>query len=66
VRVGGTEYKFPFVKTFDDVPMNHLLLYVDSSDHLAIAINQGNFASKYKVKPGAKISLSRKKSSGNR
>lgn len=61
VRVGGKTYRLPFVKTFDDVPMNHLLLYVDSSDHLAIAINQGNFASKYKVKPGAKISLTRKK-----
>jgi S-adenosyl-L-methionine hydrolase (adenosine-forming) len=65
VRIGGKDYKLPFVKTFDDVPMGQLLLYVDSSDHLAIAINQGNFASKYKVKPGAKLSLIRKRPRGD-
>lgn len=57
VTIGAKAFQVPFVKTFDDVPVNALLLYIDSTDHIALAINQGNFASKYKIKPPLKITI---------
>lgn len=57
ITIGTKSLQVPFVKTFDDVPVNELLLYVDSTDHVALAINQGNFASKHKIKPPQKISI---------
>jgi S-adenosylmethionine hydrolase len=61
VSMGGKEYDLPFVKTFDDVPVNKQLLYIDSSDHVAIAINQGNFAKINKVKPPQPVLIKRLK-----
>ncbi len=61
VSIGSKPYLVPFVKTFDDVPVNEMLLYIDSTDHVALAINQGNFASKHKIKPPQKISIPRAK-----
>lgn len=57
--IGTKEYKIPFVKTFDDVPVGQMLTYIDSTDHVAVAINQGNFASKNKIKVGTKVSISK-------
>lgn len=57
VTVGAKEFHIPFVKTFDDVPVGELLVYIDSTDHVAMAVNQGNFAAKHKIKAGTKVTL---------
>ena len=49
--VAGHEIAMPFVKTFSDVPLNQPLLFIDSRGRVSFAINQGNFASTYKVEP---------------
>lgn len=51
VTVGSREMKVKFVKTFSDVPVGQALLYIDSRGHLALAVNQNNFAAMYGVKP---------------
>lgn len=42
----------PFTHTFGDLPVGDPLLYVNSVGMLAVAINQGNFASTYHVTSG--------------
>ena len=61
VTVGDKEMKIKFVKTFSDVPLNQPLLYIDSRGHLALAVNQGNFAGVYGVKPPAELVIPRAK-----
>ena len=61
VNVGGREMKIKFVKTFSDVQMNEPLLYIDSRGHLALAVNQNNFAATYGVKPPAELVIPRAK-----
>lgn len=53
VEVGTERMILPFVRTFADVPVGRPLLYVDSRQRLAIAVNQGNFADVHHVKPPA-------------
>ena len=60
VRIGDNEMKIKFVRTFSDVPLGRPLLYVDSRGHLAIAVNQGNFAATYGVKPPVELFIPRK------
>jgi S-adenosylmethionine hydrolase len=50
----------PFVKTFMDVPVGEVLLYVDSRGRVGIAINQGNYSKKFAVDPPATIFIPRK------
>jgi len=59
VRVNGSEMKIKFVKTFSDVPLGQPLLYVDSRGHMALAVNQNNFAAVYGVKPPAELLIPR-------
>jgi len=59
VTIGHTELKIPFVRTFSDVPLNTPLLYIDSRGHVGFAINQGSFASNYKIQPPQPISIPR-------
>ena len=61
VTVGGREMKMKFVKTFSDVPLNQPLLYIDSRGHLALAVNQNNFAATYGVNPPAELFIARAK-----
>lgn len=61
VVIGSTKHLLPFVKTFSDVPVSEKLLYIDSTDHVAVAINEGNFAKKYKISPPVKLIISVKK-----
>ncbi len=61
VLIGTTKHVIPFVKTYDDVRVNEKLLYIDSTDHVAVAIHQGDFAGKYKIKPPVKFVISIKK-----
>jgi len=61
VSVAGKEMKIKFVKTFSDVPLNQPLLYIDSRGHLALAVNQNNFAAAYGVKPPVSLEIPRAK-----
>ena len=38
-----------YVKTFADVEIGEPLLYINSMDHIGLAINQGNFARAYNI-----------------
>ena len=50
----------PFVKTFMDVPVGDILLYIDSRGRVGIAINQGNYSKKFAVEPPGTIFIPRK------
>jgi S-adenosylmethionine hydrolase len=55
INLGGKQMKIRFVRTFADVPLQEPLLYVDSRGRMAVAINQGNFATTYGIKPPQKV-----------
>lgn len=57
IKIADQEISMPFVKTFSDVAINTPLLYVDSRGHLAMAINQNNFAQNYKIQIPSRISI---------
>lgn len=46
------EGSLPYAKSFGDVPLGDNLLFVNSSGLTSIAVNQGNFASKYGIGEG--------------
>jgi S-adenosyl-L-methionine hydrolase (adenosine-forming) len=50
-RIGGRDFRIPFVKTFSDVSLKQPLFYIDSRGRLGLAINQGNFAQVFHLKP---------------
>jgi len=58
-RIGERDFEIPFVKTFSDVAVGQPLLYIDSRSRLGIAINQGNFADAYKIRPPTPILIYR-------
>lgn len=60
VTLNGHAYKFPFQKTFSDVPVGKPLFYIDSRGRLSLGINQRNFAETYKVVPQAELSIVKK------
>ena len=57
VRVSGNEYSVPFVTTFGGVPVGKSLLFIDSRGLVSLAINQGNFASKFGIVPPLPLSI---------
>lgn len=59
VTVGKTDMNIPFVRTFSDVPLRKPLLYIDSRGRLGLAVNQGNFAATYSIKPPVPLFFSR-------
>lgn len=59
VKIGGQEIDMPFVRTFSDVPLKQPLLYMDSRGRVSFAVNQGNFASAYKVEPPQPVFIPR-------
>jgi len=59
VTMGDKQMKLKFVRTFSDVPLNQPLLYIDSRGHVGLAVNQGNFAAVYVIKPPAEIFIPR-------
>jgi hypothetical protein len=61
VAFGKTELNIPFVRTFSDVPLKKPLMYVDSRGRLGFAVNQGNFAATYNIKPPIPINIDRPK-----
>jgi S-adenosylmethionine hydrolase len=51
IKVGDKAFSVRFVSTFGDVPVGQPLLYIDSSNLLSVAINQGNFARTHAIVP---------------
>jgi len=60
VQIAGKSVVVPYVKTFMGVPVGESLLYIDSRGRVGIAVNQGNYATKFHVAPPVKISIPRK------
>jgi S-adenosylmethionine hydrolase len=60
ITIEKKPYTFPFVKTFNNVPVGQPLLYVDSRGRLGIAVNQGDFSKIYKITPPAAVFVLRK------
>jgi len=50
-----------FVKSFGDVYIGEPLVYVNSLDYIAVAINQGSFSRAYNVSPGSNWKISFRK-----
>jgi S-adenosylmethionine hydrolase len=60
VQIAGRSVVVPYVKTFMGVPVGESLLYIDSRGRVGIAVNQGNYATKFSVAPPVKIFIPRK------
>jgi S-adenosylmethionine hydrolase len=60
VQIAGKPVVVPYVKTFMGVPVGESLLYIDSRGRVGIAVNQGNYATKFNVTPPVKIFIARK------
>lgn len=55
------EESLPYVRTFGDVPVGKLLLFINSGGFVSMAINQGNFADTYNIDSGRNWTLSVRK-----
>jgi S-adenosyl-L-methionine hydrolase (adenosine-forming) len=60
VKVDKRVFVTPYVKTFMDVPVGEILLYVDSRGRVGLALNERNFSQTYKINPPAPIFILRK------
>jgi S-adenosylmethionine hydrolase len=60
LRLSENEYSVPFVTTFGRVAVGEPLLFIDSRGLASLAINQGNFASKYGIAPPVPLRILRK------
>ncbi len=60
VTLGTRQMRIPYVPTFGAVALGKPLLYMDSRGHLALAINQGNFAEKYAIRPPVRLFIPKK------
>ena len=60
VQINKKPVTLPYGKTFMDVPVGNLLLYIDSRGRVGIAINQGNYSKKFNVAPPGTIFIPRK------
>jgi S-adenosylmethionine hydrolase len=60
VEINKKSVTLPYVKTFMNVPVGDVLLYVDSRNRVGIAINQGNYSKKFAVEPPGTIFIPRK------
>jgi len=60
IEINKKPVTVPYVKTFMDVRVGDVLLFIDSRDRVSIAINQGNYSKKFSVEPPGTISISRK------
>ena len=60
IEINRKSVTLPYVKTFMDVPVGDLLLFVDSRGRVSIAVNQGNYSKKFNVEPPGTIFIPRK------
>lgn len=59
VKVGNNELQIPFCTSYSDVDTGNLVVRDDQTNNaLVVAINMGNFATKYNAKVGDKITFS--------
>lgn len=56
------EQTVPFARTFGDVPLGKVLLFINSTGNVALAVNQGNFADIFGIDAGRTWTLSVRKS----
>jgi S-adenosylmethionine hydrolase len=61
LTVGKMEMNVPFVRTFSDVALKKPLLYIDSRDHVGLAVNQGSFVATYAITLPVPVFISRPK-----
>ncbi len=55
------EETVPYVRTFGDVPVGQLLLFINDAGYTSLAINQSNFAHTYNIDSGRDWSLTLRK-----
>jgi len=60
IEINKKSVTVPYVKTFMDVPVGDILLFIDSRDRVSIAVNQANYSKKFGVEPPGTIFISRK------
>jgi len=60
IEISKKPVTLPYVRTFMDVPVGEVLLYIDSRGRVGIAINQGSYSKKFAVEPPATIFIPRK------
>jgi hypothetical protein len=60
IEINKKSVTLPYVKTFMDVPVGDVLLYIDSRGRVGIAINEGNYSKKFNVTPPGTIWIPRK------
>ena len=60
VRLSDREFTMPFVETFMDVPVGHMLAYIDSRGRFELALNEKNFSKTYSINPPTPIFVPRK------
>lgn len=61
LTLAGNAMTLPFDRTFSDVPLNDPLIYINSRGRIGLAVNQGNFAATYKIKPPVSLDIARAK-----
>ena len=61
VQISKRAVTVPYVKTFAAVSAGEPLLYIDSRGRVGIAVNQGNYAKKFKIDPPGTIFIPRKR-----
>ena len=60
VKVDKRVFVMPYVKTFMDVPVGEMLLYIDSRGRVGLALNERNFSQTYKINPPVPVFIPRK------
>jgi S-adenosyl-L-methionine hydrolase (adenosine-forming) len=60
LSIGSSQLSVPFHRTFGEVPPGSALLYIDSRGLVSLAVNQGDFAAKYRVAPPAPLIIFRR------
>lgn len=57
LTLNGKPFAVRYVSTFGDVPVGKPLLYIDSSNLVSLALNQGNFAKTHQIVPPVTLAI---------
>ena len=60
MKVDKKVFVAPYEKTFMDVPLGEMLLYIDSRGREGLALNERSFTQTYKINPPVPIFIPRK------
>lgn len=66
VKIGSKLFIMPYVRTFMDVPVGQMLLYVDSRGRIEFGLNERDFSKTYKITPPVGVFISRKEVTGSK